>query len=186
LLTASVVVAGDLRGNLDRSDVVAEWNHLPRLFAARTSGLTERLAPRQIPTRVSTALVPFFGYLDRCTSPDDRLLVGGFPVELPFLARRRFAAGQGYFGGSFGGDDVERLALARLREQVVPFMVIPSDSQSDFEGRFPLVARYVASRYRLMASIPVTEETTVRILVDSARPAQGQDGLTGWPCFVAR
>jgi len=184
LFSASVSVAGDLRGNIERSDVVSEWDHLPRLVAARTSDLTERFAPRQIPTRVTAALVPFLEYLDRCTSRDDRLLVGGFLVELPFFAQRRFAAGQGYFGGSFGGEDVERLALMRLRGQAVPFMVIPSDSLGDFEGRFPLVARYVASRYTQMASIPASEETAVQIFVDSERPAQGQDAQTGWPCFV--
>lgn len=184
LFSISVATAGDLRGNLDRSDVRTEWNHLPRLFADRTASLRGRFSVGQIPTRVTASLVPFFGYVDRCTTSDHRLIVGGFLVELPFFAQRRFAAGQPYFGGSFGGDEGQRLALRRLRGQVVPFAVLPSDYTGDFESRFPLIADYLRARYSLLTEVPVSDEMTAMILVDSTLPALRLDAATGWPCFV--
>ncbi len=183
LFAVSVAAAGDLRGNLDRSDIRSEWDHLPRLFADRTEALSARLHPSQIPTRVTASLVPFFGYLDRCTTFEHRLLVGGFLVELPFFAQRRFAAGQPYFGGSFGGDESQRLALRRLRGQVVPFAVLPSDYTSDFESRFALIAAYLRARYSVLTEVPVSDDLRATILVDSSVQPLGRDAATGWPCF---
>src|SRR6185436_16745363 len=104
----------DILSNLNRTDLGVEWDHPARLFAARTSALKARMEERQLPSRVSLGLRPFFAYVDRCTTSDQRLLVGGYLVELPFFAQRKFAAGQAYFGGSFGGEEWERLALRRL------------------------------------------------------------------------
>jgi hypothetical protein len=74
--------------------------------------------------------------VDRCTSPDDRLLIGGFLVEVPFYSQRLFAAGQEYFGSYFGSEKNERLAFARLQQQRVPFVIIPSDDQAEFDSGF--------------------------------------------------
>jgi hypothetical protein len=183
VFSASVVRAGDLYGNINRTSLLAEWDHPLRLLGARTSELRQRFAARQIPTRATARLIPFFEYLDRCSTPDHRLLVGGYLVELPFFAQRRFAAGQAYFGGSFGGDDGQHLALRRLRQEVVPFAIIPSDYASDIESTFYLIDQYLRARYTLMTEVPVSEELDVRILVDSTMVPSGRDADTGWPCF---
>ncbi len=183
LVAASVAIAGDLTGNLDRTDVFREWDHLPRLFRTRSAELQERVAAGQLPSRAMAALVPFLSYLDRCTTPEHRLIVGGYLVELPFFAQRRFASGQAYFGGSFGGDEGQRRALRRLRTQVAPFAVIPSDYASDMASHFGLVNEYLRTRYTTLTRIPATDELDIEVLVDSTLPPRGRDPATGWPCF---
>jgi hypothetical protein len=185
LFSASVGAAGDIVGNIDRADLIDEWGHLPRLFRERTEVLHQRFSVRQIPTRATASLLPFFAYVDRCTTPDQRLLVGGYLVELPFFAQRRFAAGQPYFGGSFGGEDLQRLALRRLRGQVVPFAVIPSDYVENIESNFYSISRYLEARYTTLTNVRVTDELDLRILVDTSLTPTGRDPETGWPCFGA-
>ncbi|MEQ1760162.1 MAG: hypothetical protein ABL986_17740 [Vicinamibacterales bacterium] len=183
LFGASVSSAGSIVENLDRTDVRREWDHLPRLFMTRSAELHERFSTHQIPTRATLSLVPFFGYLDRCTADDHRLIVGGYLVELPFFAQRRFAGGMGYLGGSFGGDETERLTLLRLRTQVAPFAVIPSDYMVDLEGRFPRIVEYLRARYTKLADVHVTDELDVNVFVDTTLAPVGRDRDTGWPCF---
>jgi len=185
LFSASVGAAGDIVGNLERADLIHEWDHIPRLLRERTQSLHERFSERQIPTRATAGLLPFFSYVDRCTTPDQRLLVGGYLVELPFFAQRRFAAGQPYFGGSFGGEELQRQALRRLREQVVPFAVIPSDYVGNIESNFHDVGQYLQSRYTTLTNLHITNELDLKILVDTSLTPTGRDPETGWPCFRA-
>ena len=123
--------------------------------------------------------------MDRCTDPQDRLLVGGFLVEVPFYAQRLFAAGQEYFGAYFGSAANQRFALDHLRRQSVPFVILPSDDEEEFESRFPDVAGYVRARYDTLADVPVDDELTIHILVDREKRASGRDSATGWPCFTS-
>jgi len=145
--------------------------------------LQQRFVDYQMPTRASRLLVPFFQYVDRCTKPDDRLLVGGFMVEVPFYAQRLFAAGQEYFGAYFSSDANERFAFARLRRQRVPFALIPSDESEGFDHSFPLVAPYVRAHYAPLTDVPVDEDQSIQILVSRDLPVTGRDHETGWPCF---
>ena len=185
LFSASVLQAGKTIDELHRAELVERWNRVPTLFQERTQALRARLSERQIPTRATGSLRPFLGYVDRCTTSDHRLLIGGFLVEVPFFARRRFAAGQEYFGGSFVGTvEGQRAALYRLRRQTVPFALIPSDYASDFEQGFPIISGYLHSRYTSLTTVTVTDETSVRILVDSGLTPTGRDVETGWPCFL--
>jgi hypothetical protein len=137
-----------------------------------------------MPTRASRLLVPFFKYVDRCTRPDDRLLVGGFMVEVPFYAQRLFAAGQEYFGSYFESPANERFALGRLQRQRVPFALIPSDDQAEFDRSFSIVAPYVHAHYAPLTEVPVDEDQTIRILVSRELPVSNRDAETGWPCFL--
>ena len=185
LFTWSVAQAGNTLDAVCRLDLVANWNHVPTLLRLRTDTLLAPRAERQLPARTTQALVPFLEYLDRCTTSEHRLLIGGYMVDVPFFARRRFAGGQQYFGGSFAGSpDSERRVLFRLRSQVVPFALLPSDYDTAFERDWPVVSGYLASRYRLLTRVEVTDETTVRVLLDSAVTATGTDTQTGWPCFL--
>jgi hypothetical protein len=103
VFSLSVLEAGNTVEVIDRADLINEWDHLQRLTRNVTSTLRATGANTRMPSRASESLKPFFSYLERCTTAEDQLLVGGYLVELPFIARRRFAAGQQYFGGSFVG-----------------------------------------------------------------------------------
>jgi hypothetical protein len=179
----SVLAVGSTYEEIDRAGLLGHRQEIPQRFVERTADLKQRFVDYQMPTPASRLLVPFFKYVDRCTKPDDRLLVGGFMVEVPFYARRLFAAGQEYFGAYFGSPANERFAFGRLRQQRVPFVLIPSDDQPEFDERFPLVAPYIHAHYGLLTEVPIDEDQTVRILVSRDLPVTGRDAETGWPCF---
>jgi hypothetical protein len=183
LLGASVLAVGSTHDEIDRAGLLGHRQDIPKRFGERTADLKSRFVDYQMPTPASRLLVPFFRYVDRCTRPDDRLLVGGFMVELPFYAQRPFAAGQEYFGSYFGSDANERFAFDRLKRQRVPFAVVPSDYQEEFDGRFPRVAGYVHAHFAPLTDIPVNEEQTIHILVNHDLPVAARDPETGWPCF---
>ncbi len=157
---------------------------LPERFAQRTEQLRARFDPQQMPTRTVARLMPFFGYLDRCTSETDRLLMTGFLPEVPYYARRAFAGGQDVFMyGYYGSADNQRQVVDRLRGQSAPFVIVPSDYADDFEKDFPIVHAWVMQRYVRLAAIDVDDNLTVTVLVDRTRPPRSRDDATGWPCF---
>ena len=82
------------------------------------------------------------GYIARCTTPDDRLLVTGAIHEIPVLARRRFAGGQAMFKLSlYTSERDQRRALAKLEQQSVP--IVLADDREFGEGfldDYPLFA----------------------------------------------
>ena len=182
LLGASVLTVGLTYEQIDRAGLLGHRQEIPHRFVERTADLKTRFVDYQMPTRSSRMLVPFFQYIDRCTRPDDRLLVGGFMVEVPFYAQRLFAAGQEYFSTYFGSDSNERFAVARLQQQRVPFVLIPSDEMGEFDS-FPVVAPYVHAHYVPLTDVAVNEEQTIHILVNHDWPVPATDTQTGWPCF---
>jgi len=183
LMGASVLAVGYTYEEIDRAGLLGHRQDIPRRFVERTADLRARFTDYQLPTPAARRLVPFFQYVSRCTSPDDRLLVGGFMVEVPFYSQRLFAAGQEYFGGYFGSDANERFVFDRLQRQSVPFALIPSDYQAEFDKHFPLVAAYVQARYAPLADVRLDDEQTIHILVSRDMPAAARDPETGWPCF---
>jgi hypothetical protein len=186
LFGASVLAVGATWDEIDRAGLLGRTREIPQRFVERAADLRSRFTDYQLPTPAARRLVPFFQYVDRCTDPRDRLLIGGFLVEVPFYARRLFAAGQEYFGAYFGSAANQRFAFDHLRRQSVPFVILPSDGRAEFENRFPDVAGYVRARYERLADVAVDEELTIHILVDREKPASGRDPATGWPCFSSR
>jgi hypothetical protein len=183
LFGASVLAVGSTYEEIDRAGLLGHRQEIPHRFAECTADLEQRFVDYQMPTPASRLLVPFFKYVDRCTKPDDRLLVGGFMVEVPFYAQRLFAAGQEYFGAYFGSEANERFAFDRFRRQRVPFALLPSDYAEEFDRSFSLVAPYVRAHYAALTDVPVDEDQTIHILVSRDLPVTGHDAETGWPCF---
>ena len=106
---------------------------------------------------------------------------------MPFIARRQFAAGQQYFGGSFVGTAASQSRmLSLLQRQRTPFVVIPADEAAAFQRGFPQIASYIDTHYVLMGATNMEGGGEVRILVDSRIPPSGADAATGWPCFPSR
>ena len=183
LMGASVLTVGSTWDEIDRAGLLGHRQDIPKRFAERTTDLRTRFVDYQMPTPVSRLLIPFFHYVDRCTRPDDRLLVGGFLVEVPFYAERAFAGGQEYFGAYFSSAANERFAFDRLQRQRVPLALLPSEYDEEFDKRFTLVAPYVHAHYTLVTDLAVDAEQTIHILVSRDVPAAARDPETGWPCF---
>jgi hypothetical protein len=186
--TVSIWRVGDVTDKLDEVGAFEDdLEHLQQHTAAVMTALTQaEMEARKLPSRVSAGLVPFFRYVNRCAAPTDRLLVSGPYPDVFVLARRGFAGGHIAFQQSFYHSDADqRLTLARIQRESVPFVVLPLDDQDAFAGSFPQVLAHITAAYDLLADIPVDGLKGVRIMVERARTRIGTDSETGWPCFTA-
>lgn len=190
-VTAVLVVVGLAVGELGNTrerlrragltgQVVWQPKSVPVLFAQRSAELHERFA--DLPSRAARALHPFFLYVDRCTTQQHRLFLGGLIPEVAYFAQRPFAGG-GYEHYNFTSRLNQQRVVDRLRRQVVPFALIPGDSATQLDDDLPIVAGYVHKRYVLLANLPVPGDESIRILVDRTLPPKSRDLETGWPCF---
>ncbi len=125
--------------------------------------------------------MPFFSYLDRCTSESERLIVTGEAPDIPVLAGRRFASDGVVLGAWYSSVRHQDLTAKKLRSRP-PLFVVYVDGTS-FRARFPLVEAFVKDEYTSMADIPVDGAGSVAILTHRARLPTAADRDTGWPCF---
>jgi hypothetical protein len=123
-------------------------------------------------------------YLAECTAPDDRVLMGLYADEIPYFARRLFAAGQSYFAFGFLRTDADqRLALERLNRQSVPVVITALDYDGEIAADYPLVSRYISTRYREAGILRAGGQPYLRVFVDIMRTPRGTDSVSGLPCF---
>ena len=151
----------------------------------RTAEVWSRLHSQHrddVPSRYSLALRPFFVYIDRCTSPADRLIVTGEFPDVLVLAGRRFAGDGIVFGSWYASVTHQDRTVVRLRAEPALFVLHMGDYAS-FRDKYPQVDAYVSAAYWPMAEVPVDEGGTIQILVDKARMQRRVDAATGWPCF---
>jgi hypothetical protein len=135
------------------------------------------------PSRQAAALMPFFTYMDRCTSLADRIIVTGEFPDLIVLARRQFASDGPVFGAWYSSQARQRQTRQRL-EHKPALLVFFSDEQRQFSGRFPIIADYVAEAYEPMADVAVEGADPLAILVLRGHRPAAIDAQTGWPCFT--
>jgi hypothetical protein len=181
---ASIVRAGSTIEELDRAALLARWDTIPGRFGERAEQYKTRFDDYLIPSGEVFRLVPFFNYLDRCTTRAHRLLNVGFAVEVPYFARRAFAGGISYFAGYPAVPELDQRVLTKMRSEVVPFVLIASEFAKEFPVRFPLTERYVRVRYTPLLDVKIRDDLTMQILIDPNLPSRGRDQETGYPCFA--
>jgi len=133
------------------------------------------------PSRVALALMPFFAYVDRCSTTSDQLIVTSDFPEVPVLAGRAFA-GDGVVLGSWYSSARHQEATADELRSQPPLFVVYIDGAS-FQARYPSIAAFVRDHYAPMAEVPVEGSGTVVILTPRLRMPARTDEATGWPCF---
>jgi hypothetical protein len=116
-------------------------------------------------------------YVDRCTTPDQSVLVVGYMPQLPFLVQRRFAGGhswimRGYFES---GSDQARMAR-RLTEDPPAVVVIEPQEADDIAGHWPAIA----NRLKTYSEARQVDGFVVRTDLEGTR---GTDAATGLACF---
>jgi hypothetical protein len=139
-----------------------------------------------VPSGRIPALVPFFEYLDRCTTIEHRLFVAGYAPEIFTYARRLFAGGHGQFiQGYQVSDETLQQIVARLQRQFVLFALMQSDEEPGWRAESAPVDAFIGANFSPLAEIVLDKDRTVRILVRNGADAirTGTDSKTGWPCF---
>jgi hypothetical protein len=134
------------------------------------------------PSRISVALMPFFEYADRCTSPTDQLIVTGDYSDVLVLAGRGFASDGVVFGVWYSSVAHQADTVADMEAKPALFGLLIGEGE--LQRRYPQVMNYLARDYAPMADIAIEGDAPVRILVHRRRVAAGVDRETGWPCFT--
>ena len=186
ILTVSVAAISDVAGLPERMATTGVGEGLEGVRArgvevSRLLALPHRqdVAP---PSRVSAALMPFFAYLDRCTSRSDRIIVTGEFPDVVVLAGRGFAGDGVVFGAWYSSRTHQDRSIDLLRMRSAP-LAIHIDSNPQFRTQFGLVQAYLEREYELMTTIPTQGAGTIPILVQRNRIPVRTDPDTGWPCF---
>jgi hypothetical protein len=186
ILTARAVsVVGDVPGELNRAGILNRTGAM----SERIDDLSDRLRKTMpqgshVPSRNSEALLPFYAFVERCTSSRDRLVMTGLSPDVFVLANRGFAGGQmAYRPAFYASEQDQRKAIARMQSQSVPFVIVSLEEERGFRGALPLVAAYVDEHYEPLAMIPVPDTRGLQLFVERGRRAAGRDEATGWPCF---
>lgn len=132
----------------------------------------------------STGLRGLTRYINRCTAPPDRLLVLGYQPEMFFYADRRIGGGNVVFHANAGAAPQEQnIIVERLKRERVPVVVLPVDQVAEIENVYPILKKYIDSRYRLAEEDGFGEGRPLRVLVDSQVAASHSDPELGLPCF---
>jgi hypothetical protein len=182
----SVWAIGNVAENLNRTDLGRGIEYAPTVLQLRAAGLRDRFDSRYVPSGRIPALVPFFEYLDRCTTIQHRLFVAGYAPEIFTYARRLFAGGHGQFiQGYQVSEAAQRQIIERLQQQFVLFALMLSDEEPQWRAESVPIDAYVRANFSPMAEIPLDPDRTVRVLVRNGSDAirTGTDKQTAWPCF---
>jgi hypothetical protein len=168
---------------LDRAGLLSRPDAVLAHARQQVSELQQPFSERQFPSRIAGALVPFFEYVGRCTTPDHRLLVAGDAPEVYVYARRLFAGGQPLLRhGFFSTEADQRRLLLRLRRQLVPLALVVTDA--DF-GAFRLVMAEIERDFEPVLEIPVEGRASVQVRVSRHVRPRGVDAVTSLPCFTS-
>jgi hypothetical protein len=174
LLASAIITVVGILLIIARTSIVSA---VPEV-ATRWKQVSTRLhdgSPDIMPNPHLAVLVRF---IERCSTPDERVLIGGFAPELPVLARRGFAGGlpdwiHGYYDHP---DDVARARAQLAREHVA--LAVMLDGGDTFAAAWPAVADDLhaagLTRYDL--------QLTSRPVEIWLRPTTILDGATHLPC----
>jgi len=172
-------------GELNRAGILNRNGALVERIGDLRARLTKTMPQgSHVPSRNSEALLPFYDYVERCSSPRDRLVMTGLQPDVFVLANRGFAGGQmAYRPAFYASEQNQQKAIARMRSQSVPLVIVSLEEESGFRSALPLVAGYIDQRYEPLARIPVSGTRGLQLYVERGRRATGTDAETGWPCF---
>jgi hypothetical protein len=182
----AVTTVGATVEQLNRASLFGGLRRMPERFAGRSAELHARFAGRQMPAGPVGRLVPFFEYVDRCTTTEQRLLLPGFIPEVAFYAQRPFAGGRSTIIPGFIDSPEDRQILQkRLARETIPFVVVTSRSRESVYKFYPELASFIAGQFEPLVTYRFGEDQSVivDVLVSRTLTRHGSDPGTGWPCF---
>ena len=190
IVMLSIWMAVDLYAGSVNQLTASEMFSTPLHAARRLKGaiVSLRRDPlEQYAPQGSTGLRALTRYVNRCTSPSDRVLVFGYHPEVFFYADRRIGGGNAaYHANLASAPQQQEFVVSRLRRESVPIVILPIYAVAEVEAVYPTLKKYVDSRYRLAMESGFGEERPFRVLVDNQKTASLTDSELGLPCFSVR
>jgi hypothetical protein len=180
----STAVAGAVRSTADRSGFFAGFEAVSN--RARLVSRTLRATP-PVDALTGDADTPFARlarWVNRCTGPDDRVLVVGNMPELYFFSGRLIAGGHVWFVPGYGtAPAAQQDMLARLRPHSVPLVITETERyDTHYRPEFRLIDAYISEHYRPIGTLPFGEGTAVRLMLSQTARWEATDAGTGLPC----
>ena len=124
-------------------------------------------------------------YINRCTTPADRVVLMTYQPELLPFAGRLFGAGRLSILPDYALDSRQEQSLvSRWRGQAVPlaFVEFP-EFWSPESTSAPVVHAYLHERYAEMGAMPLGNDRVLHVFAERARTPVGTFGRSGLPCF---
>jgi hypothetical protein len=169
--------------HLEASELFSTPGKVARRLAGTIQGLRANPLDQFAPAG-SRGVPALTRYVNRCTRPNDALLVVGYQPEMYFYADRRIGGGNVSYRANLGaGPEQQTTIVARLQRQRVPIVILPVNEMTEFEQTYPIVKRYVDERYGLAQESGFGEGRLFRVLVDRGAMPSHVDRELGLPCF---
>ena len=180
----STAIAGSVRSTADRSGFFGGLEAVSN--RARTVSRALRATPPAdgLTADANTPFARLARWVNRCTKPDDRVLVVGNMPELYFFSGRRMAGGHVWFVPGYGTTPAaQEDMLARVRPHSVPLVITETERyDTHYRPEFPLIDAYISKHYRPIGTLPFGEGTAVRLMLSHGARWEGIDADTGLPC----
>lgn len=125
-------------------------------------------------------------YLNRCTRPDDRVVMMTYEPELLPFAGRRFGAGRLSILPNYAlNPRQQQVLVSRWQRQSVPLVLVEfSEFWDPSSPSAPIVRDYLLARYEMAGSLAVRDDKTLRVFAERGRTPVSVFGPSGLPCFA--
>jgi hypothetical protein len=127
-------------------------------------------------------------YVSRCTSPDDRILVMSWALQIYYYSGRLFGGSHAFIAdGYWSSPEHQERSLRRLREQSVPLVLLPAGMAAVVRTEFDALHRHLSTHYDLALESSFggdERDDRWRVLVDRRRVPTGTYEPFGLPCFA--
>ncbi len=125
-------------------------------------------------------------YVNRCTDPDDHVLVHAYQPEVLGLADRRFAGGRlNYVADLLSDEAHQREIVDHLTRQRVDLALVEARYQQVYDQDFAIVQAYLREHYVPAGVIPRDAEGRFQVLVRRGARVLSRFGPDALPCFRA-
>jgi hypothetical protein len=182
LTMTSAAAIGGIKEQLEKAEMLGSPSRLWDHARNRTAQLHERAPLTQMPSRIASALIPFYAYADRCVDTRDHILIPAYAPEVSVWSRRLFAGGQVWFQPELlRSSEDHHYVMKRLAEQRVPIAILLSPSAEQVLARFPELARYLDDFSERISKN--TDDGRMLVIAFNPRLAVGRDPDTGWYCY---